>query len=127
MLRRNSINNDSNRPSTSYGAIDMGPGPSNDPSNVRFRGPGQDEGGGEDTHLIPGNSTEQDSICIGVSDCCRSCWAGACPSIHLQFYKTFHVFYREISKPFSARLKLERLCVHTGDGGQIMTAFAMHG
>ena len=78
MLRSNSINSDSNRPSTSYGAMDTGPGP----SNVRLRGPAQDDGGGEDTPLIPGNSTEQDSFCIALSDCCRSCWVGACLLTH---------------------------------------------
>ena len=89
MQENSSINSGHDRPSTSYGAIDTGyvtrnpPDPSNDPTNVRFRsGSNREVDGdvGETTPLVPGNSREQDSICIGVSDCCRACWAGVCLS-----------------------------------------------
>ena len=88
MQENRSINSGSERPSTSYGAIDTGyvsrnpPDPSNDSINVRFRSASNrdvDGGVGETTPLVPGNSTtEQNSTCFGISDCCRVCWTGVC-------------------------------------------------
>ena len=100
MQENSSINSGHDRPSTSYGAIDTGyvtrnpPDPSNDPTNVRFRSGSNrevDGGVGETTPLVPGNSTEQDSICIGVSDCCRACWAGVCLSSCILSQRCVHL------------------------------------
>ena len=73
-------------PSTSYGAVDTHsnqPLPREDDlSNVRFRPSSREEDGGdgcqgdETTPLLPGNSTEEDSICVGVMDCCRDSACG---------------------------------------------------
>ena len=104
MHQNSSINSGYDRPSTSYGAIDTGyvtrnpPDSSNDPTNVRFRSGSNrevDGGVGETTPLVPGNSTEQDSICIGVSDCCRACWTGVCLSfcVLIQHVYTLWVFF----------------------------------